>query len=105
MSEGEEEFALHLRAHGIPFEREYRFHPERKWRADFFIEPDILVEIEGGVFIQGRHNRGASMVADMDKYNAATIRGYRVFRFEPGKHVSTGLAVELITRALGTEET
>ena len=102
MSAAEEEFAIHLRAHKIPFEREFMFAKSigRKWRADFHIEPDILVEIEGGVFVQGRHTRGMAFVGDCEKYNAATLMGYRVFRFVPKQHVQTGLAIETITKAL-----
>jgi hypothetical protein len=102
LSAGEEAFALHLKAHKIPFEREYLFAKPigRQWRADFFIEPDILVEIEGGVFVQGRHNRGAAMVEDMTKYNSAILLGYRLLRFEPSKHVDTGIAIETVLKAL-----
>ena len=36
MSEAEETFAAQLKADGFPpFEREYRFHPTRRWRFDF----------------------------------------------------------------------
>lgn len=35
-SEGETVLATHLRACKINFEQEYKFHPKRKWRADFF---------------------------------------------------------------------
>lgn len=102
MSAAEDQFALHLKAHGIPFEREYQFAKSmgRRWRADFFIEPDVLVEIEGGVFVQGRHTRGAAFVSDAEKYNAAALLGYRVFRFVPRQHVATGIAVDVIRRAL-----
>ena len=34
-SEGETVLATHLKACKISFEQEYKFHPERKWRADF----------------------------------------------------------------------
>ena len=100
MSQGEDDFALHLRLNGIEFEREYRFHSKRRWRADFFIEPNILVEIEGGVFVKGRHTRGAAFVADCEKYNTATAMGFRVFRFVPDKHVDTLIALETIQQVL-----
>ncbi len=63
---------------------EYRFHPDRRWRFDW-AWPDrlIAVEQEGGVWIQGRHSRGAGMVKDMEKYNEAGRLGWRVFRFTP----------------------
>lgn len=35
---------------------EYRFHPKRKWRIDFYLpEYGIAIEIEGAVWKQGRH--------------------------------------------------
>lgn len=104
MSQGEEDMALHLRVHGIEFEREYRFHPERKWRFDFAMpEAMLAVEIEGGVFVRGRHTRGAAFVGDCEKYNAAVLLGWRVLRFVPDKHVDTGLAIEAVQRALASE--
>lgn len=102
VSSGEEAFATHLRAVGIPFEREYRFHPERKWRFDFaFPEHKVAVEIEGGVWSHGRHTRGSGFVKDCDKYNSAAILGWRVLRFTPSEHVNTGLALEAVEHILG----
>jgi len=61
--------------------REFQFHPTRKWRADFAHLPSrTLIEIEGGIWTQGRHNRAAGMLADLEKYNAAYLSGWRVFR-------------------------
>ena len=63
---------------------EYRFSPPRRWRFDFAWPTwMIAVEQEGGVWIQGRHSRGAGMVKDMEKYNTAALLGWRVFRFTP----------------------
>ena len=61
---------------------EYRFNPDRKWRFDFAY-PDIklAIEVEGGIWIQGRHSRGKGMLADMEKYNWATIHGWRILRY------------------------
>jgi len=51
-------FALHCRAHKLNPVPEFKFHPVRKWRADFaFPAHMILIEIEGGVWVNGRHNR------------------------------------------------
>lgn len=68
---------------GPPLEREYRFHPERKWRADFAHLPSrTLIEIEGGIFMRagGRHSRGSGYAKDAEKYLEATLSGWRVVR-------------------------
>lgn len=63
---------------------EYTFHPHRKWRFDYaWPLHKVAVEIEGGAFTQGRHTRGAGFIADMEKYNAAVLLGWRVLRFVP----------------------
>jgi very-short-patch-repair endonuclease len=64
-------------------ETEHRFCT-RRWRFDYaFIKAKLAVEIEGGIFIRGRHSRGKGMLADMDKYNSATIYGWSILRFVP----------------------
>ena len=65
---------------GPLLEREYRFHPVRKWRADYR-HGSTLVELEGGVWTGGRHTRGKGFNDDLEKYNAAQLCGYTVFRF------------------------
>src|SRR3990167_1304045 len=63
-------------------ELEYKFHPDRKWRFDF-AWPDInfAVEIEGGLWVEGRHNRPIGYSMDTGKYNAAVLLGWRVLRY------------------------
>jgi len=81
------EVALKLAAkemHWGEVQSEFRFHPIRRWRSDFAIpEAKLLIEIEGGFWIAGRHNRGGGGIADMCKYNTAAIIGYSVLRFTP----------------------
>jgi len=43
----------------------------------------IAVEIEGGLWITGRHNRPIGMKQDMDKYNLAVLEGWKVLRYSP----------------------
>lgn len=69
---------------GPDLESEYRFHHERRWRADFAqMETRVLIEIEGGIWVNGRHNRAAGFNADLEKYLEAGLLGWRVFRFGP----------------------
>ena len=80
-----------LRSVGLPAPvREHRFHPVRRWRFDYaWIEHKVALEVEGGVWTGGRHTRGAGFVGDMEKYNAATVAGWRVVRVVPGKICSS----------------
>ncbi len=73
---------------------EFRFHPTRKWRADFAI-PSIrlLIEIDGGIWSGGRHTRGGGFIGDMEKLNAAACLGYRVLRFQPSDCKAKGITV------------
>lgn len=81
-SPGEEAFALHCRAENLNPEREYRFHPVRKWKFDYcFPWIKLAVEIEGGSGIYGRHQRPGGFKADCEKYNAAALMGWRVLRY------------------------
>ncbi|MCT9288095.1 endonuclease domain-containing protein [Acinetobacter baumannii] len=95
-SEGETVLATHLRACKISFEQEYKFHPKRKWRADFLITgTKILVEVEGGIWNGGRHTRGKGYIGDMEKYNSAAMMGFTVLRFST-EQVKSGMALKQI---------
>lgn len=75
------------RAAGLPEPiPEYKFHPLRKWRADYcWPIQKIIVEIDGGLFVRGRHSRGAGMLADFEKLNAAALLGFVVLRYAPSQ--------------------
>lgn len=69
--------------------KEYRFYKARKWRFDYAMPLyKIAVEVEGGVWTQGRHVRPQGFLGDMQKYNTAALMGWRVFRTTPDKLVS-----------------
>ncbi len=100
MSEGEELFALHCKAKGLSPVREWSFAKPRRWRFDFaFPKEKLAVEIEGGTWIQGRHNRGSSIEKDLVKYNTAALLGWTVLRFTPAM-VKSGAAINLVLEAL-----
>lgn len=64
--------------------KEFKFHPVRKWRFDYAIpEHKIALEVEGGVWTGGRHTSPKGFLGDIEKYNTATLMGWRVFRTTP----------------------
>ncbi|MDH2542052.1 DUF559 domain-containing protein [Acinetobacter baumannii] len=100
-SEGETVLVTHLKACKISFEQEYKFHPDRKWRADFLITgKKILIEVEGGIWSGGRHTRGKGYIGDMEKYNSAAMMGFTVLRFST-EQVKAGVAIKQIEQLVG----
>jgi len=83
---------------------EYQFTPERNWRFDF-AWPDVdgtgglALECDGGVFVRGRHARGAGILKTHEKLNAAAVLGWRVLYTTPAQ-LCTDATVDLVTRAL-----
>lgn len=112
--------AAQLDQAGIPYEREYRFHPKRRWRFDFVVIEEkvvdvsrlfrlrptelatIAVEVEGGSYTGG-HKRGRAYESDCDKNNEAMRLGWRIYRFTPAQ-VEDGRAIAFIQEALGLED-
>ena len=105
-------------------ELEVKFHPTRKWRFDMAwtylawheipafdegMNPcpagtlrqremyKIALEVEGGVWAQGRHTRGAGFMKDIEKYNEANHLGWTVYRVSTNQ-VTSGEALKLIER-------
>jgi very-short-patch-repair endonuclease len=66
-------------------EREVKLIEGRAWRCDFvwFTPKKLVVEIEGGSWIGGRHTRPKGFREDMKKYNALEKLGFAVIRFAP----------------------
>ncbi|ATY44961.1 DUF559 domain-containing protein [Acinetobacter baumannii] len=101
VGEGEATLVQHLKTHKISFEQEYKFHPTRKWRADFLITgTKILIEVEGGIWSGGRHTRGKGYIGDMEKYNSAAMMGFTVLRFST-EQVKAGVAIKQIEQLVG----
>jgi very-short-patch-repair endonuclease len=64
----------------------HRFHHARRWMIDFsYPDRKIAIEIEGGLFVNGGHVRGAYYIDNMEKYNAETLLGWRLLRYAPGR--------------------
>ena len=78
-------------------EREFMFAKSigRRWLFDrAWPEVKIAVELEGGVYTEGRHTRGKGFEGDCEKYNTAQAMGWVVLRFtsnmlriDPHKHL------------------
>ena len=102
MSDIEDDLLLQIKKAKMPTpEREYRFHPVRKWRVDFAYPADsIAIEVEGGTWVHGRHNRGGGFEKDCEKYNELAIAGFLLFRFTSSM-IHNGNAIEVIGRAFG----
>ncbi|WP_156189684.1 DUF559 domain-containing protein [Acinetobacter indicus] len=100
-SVGEAALIQQLRALKIEFVQEFKFHTARKWRADFHISnTKLLIEVEGGIWSNGRHTRGKGYLGDMEKYNTATMMGYQVLRFST-EQVTSGYAIQEIKKMVG----
>lgn len=101
ISKAEEMFDLHLKAMKLEAEREYRFHPERKWRFDFaWPDRKTAVEIEGVLWNgQGRHQTPKGMAGDCNKYNEARRLGWSVYRFTQ-EQVKRGEAIKYMTEMI-----
>lgn len=86
------------------WQSEYSFHQKRKWRFDYALpELQIAIEIEGGVWSNGRHTRGSGFVKDMIKYNAATELGWSILRYTPDQTKKTA-TFEQIKRLISLKE-
>jgi len=61
---------------------EHRFSKGRRWRFDrAWLTEKVAVELEGGVYSHGRHNRPKGFIADCEKYNRAAVEGWLVLRY------------------------
>ena len=84
---------------------EHVFSPPRRWRFDIaWPEHMLALEIEGGVHLRGRHTRPIGYQNDCEKYNNATLLGWRVLRVT-AKHVMNEEALAWVQKAIGMIDT
>lgn len=87
---------VHLDELKLEWQDEYKFHETRKWRCDFFLPAlKTAIEIQGAVWTQGRHTRGAGYLKDMEKFRELAKAGHRLLMFTP-QEVSKGFAKEFL---------
>ncbi len=96
----EAELAVQFRLHNITPDTEYRFDEVRRWRFDF-AWPDLLfaVEVEGITYSGGRHQRVEGFENDLEKYQAAMLQGWVVYRVCK-KQIKNLQALETVKRML-----
>jgi len=101
--------------HGIYAIPELKFHNDRKWRFDFALallvptgelaqhrqiwETRLALEVQGGLFSGGRHSRGAALLKEHEKLNAAAALGWRVLYCIP-QNLCMQETVDVIKEAL-----
>ena len=77
----EDPFAQWLVFKNIKFVRQFRPFKERRFSCDFLLSDyNVIIEIEGGQWINGRHQRGTGYKNDIEKYNLITLSGYKIVR-------------------------
>ena len=93
------EMKLILQLMKIDFIAEHRFHETRQWRVDIAIPSlKIAIEYEGNMSRKSRHTTVTGYTKDCEKYNAATIAGWRVLRYNANNYKSLGDDLRLIIK-------
>jgi hypothetical protein len=86
-----------LIAIGMPFAKEYKFHPDRKYRFDWaIIEKMVAIEYEGIYSDKSGHTSTSGYNSDSTKYNLATIGGWRLLRYTAATYMSIANDLEVI---------
>lgn len=79
---------------------EYAFCETRKWRFDYAWPLEkVALEVDGGIFIYGGHNRGKQIQKTWEKENTAQSFGWHIFKCSP-KTVCTNEIAFFIAQAL-----
>jgi hypothetical protein len=100
----ESELALQLRAHRLDAGmcRQYRPFAEIGYLFDFAwpdLDPQVFVEVQGGIWTAGAHTRPQGVLRDMDKANRANLAGACLLQVS-ADDIKSGRAIELIRQAL-----
>jgi len=95
-------------AGGPKLDEEYKFHPKRRWKADFRTESPhgpVQIEVEGGIWLGrfARHTNPVGYQNDCEKYNEATIMGIKVIRLA-GKLINDFYIRRLVLWLRGGEQ-
>ena len=94
-----------LRQAKIPApETELQFDPTRRWRFDYaWPSHRLALEVDGAIWVQGRHSRGSGLVKEHEKMNAAAVQGWRILRVQP-KDLTNLATIRTIWAALAWKD-
>lgn len=88
----ENAFAQWLTFKNIQYVRQFQAIKDRRYKCDFYLPKwNVIIEIEGGQWIQGRHQRGSGFKNDIEKYNQLTLSGYRILRLTTDHFIRNGI--------------
>lgn len=78
-------FRAWCQTHGLPRPvEEYVGIPGRRFRFDWaWPDRKVAVEVQGGIWIGGKHGRGSGIVRDHAKMNWSQVHGWRVLQAQP----------------------
>lgn len=103
MSQLNEDLAFQLRAAKIKHKREVRVIGGRRFAHDFLIGKNLLVEVQGGIYLpKGGHTTGRGVTRDCEKAALALLAGYRTL-FVTAEHIRDGRALQWIQKLMGDE--
>jgi len=93
--------AQFFRSQGVPpYVTEHTFHTIRKWRFDFaWLDFRVALEVDGGIWIGGGHNRGGGFAKDIEKFNCAHLLGWHILRCVP-KDICTVATSDMVKQMI-----
>lgn len=100
-SEREAELLNRILRAGLPRPiTQHRIVPTRRFRWDFaWPEYGVCLELQGGVWRSGAHNRGQGVTRDAEKSSLAQLNGWLQITVTPDQ-VQSGVAVGQVIAAL-----
>jgi very-short-patch-repair endonuclease len=104
----EDILALHLLALEAPAyvrQHQVKFAGMRNpYRLDFaWVAVKVCVEVQGGIWVAGAHNRPLGYIRDRKRINRLVINGWRVLEYTPDVVRSGDAAAEIVKFLLSLE--
>jgi hypothetical protein len=79
---------------------EHRFTKARRWRIDVSYPGQLVgIEVDGGLWVRGRHLRPLGYRKDCEKFAEAAVLGWRLIRVVP-EQIRDGSALRWLTGLL-----